>query len=352
MPTGPSQAIVFYRNGRGRAVELNRQMPGETLSLSRTNVAALHSRRDLYPVTHRYVGQSDFKVYEATFDLVKAWDPALESTCYGKFSASTEAEFSKAKDVYRKWCLNEAGDYTVTPYNQGEPFDFSAVFESADYVQRRRRFWPALTTNPQGQSLGYFLEVSYDDGAQWREYIYAFDNLLDECGVRLTGDRLGIDTWVAALQGHLRFRITASVVSDERLTSVVANGPVGSTIPVVDHLVTLPRQFRYRRVSAQSVFAQASQETIGPPDEVDDGPALHDFVRRTAAVSPQVFETIEVETPSLRLHFEPGDRVTSGPDSRDLLGCRRDNRSLFWIDRVQMDFQQQCTRLTVARQRI
>ena len=73
---GPRQAIVFYRNGRGRAVELNCQQAGQPLSLSRTSIAALHSRRDFYPLTHRYIGRGDFKVYEATFELVNAWDPA------------------------------------------------------------------------------------------------------------------------------------------------------------------------------------------------------------------------------------------------------------------------------------
>ena len=48
----------------------------------------------------------------------------------------------------------------------------------------------------------------------------------------------------------------------------------------------------------------------------------------------------------------PGDRVTSSPDSRDLLGGRRDNRSLVWIERVQVDFRQQCTRLKLVRQRM
>ncbi len=351
VPTGPSQALVFYRNGQGRAVELNCQPKGGPLSLSRTNIATLHSRRDFYPVTHRYIGQGDFKVYEATFDLVRAWDPALEDTDYARFAASTNSEFYQVKDVYRKWCLNEAGDYTSGPYNQGEPFDFSAIFAGTDYIQRRRRFWPALTANQQGRSLGYFLEVSYDDGLYWWEYVYAFDNLLDECGVRVSGDRLDVDTWVAALKDTLRFRITASVVSDDRLTSVVVDGSVGSTAPVVDHVITLPREFRYRKVSVQSAFVQAGPENFGPPDEADDSTALHEFVRRTAAASSQVFETIDIQTPSLALHFQPGDRVTSSPDSRDLLNCRRDSRSRFWIERVQVDFEQQCTCLKIARQR-
>ncbi len=350
--TGPAQAIVFHHNGQGRTIELSCQPAGESLALSRTNIGAMHSQRAFYPITHRYIGQGDFKFYEATFELVKAWDPALEGISYSVFCPSTNPEFHKVKDVYRKWCLNEAGDYSGSPYNQGEPYDLSKLFEHTAYVHRRRRFRPTLSTDAQGTSLGYFLQVSYDDGLHWWAYPHAFNNLLDECGVWLSSDQLDIDTWVAALKKVLRVRITASVVSDERLTCTVADGPVGSTIPVVDHVLTLPRQFAYRKVSAQSVFAQTATSGPGAPDEVDDSAALHELVRRHAEATPAVIETTDVQTPTLRLHLHPADTVVSSPESRDLLSCRRDSRSVVWVRRVHMDFRNQCTNLQLVRQRM
>ena len=226
-PTGPGQAIVFYKSGTGRAVELNCQQSGEQFSISKTNIAALSSRKKFWPVTHKYIGQGDFKVYEATFELAKAWDPADEDTDYDKFSPSTNPDFHQVKDVYRKWCLNEAGDYSGAPYNRGDAFDFSKIFESNSFARRRRRFWPALTTDKQGKSLGYYLQVSFDNGLHWWQYLYAFNSLLYECGVWLSSDRLDVSTWIAALKGVLKFRITASVISEERLSCVVADGPVG-----------------------------------------------------------------------------------------------------------------------------
>lgn len=345
---GPTQAIVFYRNGRGRAVELNSQPKGELLNPSRTNIAAYRGTRHFYPITRRYIGQGDFKVFEATFELVKAWDPVLEDITYYKFSPSTNPQFTEVKDVYRKWCLNEAGDYTGEPCNRGEPYDFSGIFEGG-YIHRRRRFWPALSRDARSNSLGYFLEVSLDDGLNWSAYVHGFNNLLDECGIWLSSDQLDVYTWVAALKGILRFRITASVVSDERLTCVLADGPVGSAAPVIDQVLTLPRRFRYRKVSPQSVLSQAGG---GKPDEVDDSAALYEFVRRHCTASPATIETADVQTPSLALHFHPGDRVTSSPESTDLLSHRRDNRSLTWVERVRMDFRNQCTNLRLIRQRI
>jgi hypothetical protein len=348
--TGPNQAIIFYKNGIGRTVELNCQRCGKQFSISKTNIARLYSKKNFWPVTLKYIGQGNFKVYEATFDLVKAWDPVGEDTNYDKFSPSTNADFYQVKDIYRKWCLNEAGDYSGAPYNQGDAFDFSKIFQSSNFVRRRRRFWPALTTDKQGKSLGYLLQVSFDNGLHWWQYLYAFNNLLDECGVWLSSDQLDVDTWVAALKGVLKFRITASVISDERLTCEIADGPVNSTAPVVEHIITLPRQFKSRKVSSQSIFAK-TDDTLGIPDEVDDSTALYEFVRKRAQVESEVIETVDIQTPYLSFDYWVGDKVTSSPESRDLLGIKSDNRSTCWIKRVQIDFKNQYTNLKIVRKR-
>jgi len=348
---GPRETIVFYKPGQGRAVELNCQRAGERLSISRTNIARLASRKNFWPVTHKYIGLGDFKVYEATFALVLAWDPADEDTDYDKFSPLTNADFYKVKDVYRRWCLNEAGDYSGVPYDQGDAFDFSKIFESTNFARRRRRFWPVLTADKEGKSLGYFLEVSFDDGVHWWQHLYAFNNLLDECGVWLSSDRLDVDTWVAALKGVLKFRITASVESDERLNCSVADGPVGSTAAVVEHILDCRRQFKYRKVSPASIFANVSDGALGEPDEVDDSAGLYEFVRKAAAAGGEIIETVDVQTPYLAYDWQVGDRVTSSPESRDLLGCRKDSRSVSWLKQVRMDFGKQWTNLKIVRQR-
>jgi len=349
--TGCDQAAVFYKNGNGREMELNCQYSNQLFSISKTNIVALNSKKHCWPITHKYVGQGNFKLYEATFELVKAWDPALEDTNYDKFSPSTNPNFYQVKDVYRKWCLNEAGDYSVTPYNQGEAFDFSKIFECHTFVSHNRRFWPALTTDTQKRSLGYFLQVSFDSGQTWRQYLYAFNNLLDECGIWLSSDQLDVETWTAALNGQLRLRITASVFSDERLGCEVADGPLNSTIPAVEHIITLPRQFKYRKVSGASIFANLLDTSLGTPDEVDDSAALVEFVRHNAEITSDIIETVKVQTAYLAFDYEIGDRVISSAESRDLFGYRLDSRSISWIDSIQMDFRNQSVTLKIVRKR-
>lgn len=351
VPTGPNQAIEFYKAGMGRKVELNCQQIGEQLSISKTNIAALHSRKNFWPITNKYIGQGDFKVAEASFDLIKAWNGSLEDINYNKFCPSTNSDFYQVKDVYRKWCLNEAGDYSGAPYNQGDAFDFSRIFGSGKFARRCRRFRPTLTTDKQGKSLGYFLQVSFDNGLHWWQYFHAFNILLNECGLWLSSDQLDVDTWVAAMKGVLKFRITASVISDERLTCTVSDGPVNSTVPVVEHIITLPRQFKYRRVSDKSIFANSSDDALGAADEVDDTDALYEFVRHRSAVSGGTIETVDIKTPFLAFDYRVDDIVSTSPESRDLLSCRSDNRSTSRIVQVQMDFERQCTNLKIVRQR-
>ncbi len=348
---GPRQAIVFYRAGQGRVVEQNHQRNGEQLNISKTNVEKVTSKKNFWPVTHKYIGQGDFKIYEATFDLVKAWDPNLEDSDYDKFSPQTNENFHAVRDVYRKWCLNEGGDYSSSPYNQGQSFDFSQIFSNGNFIYRRRRFWPALTSDNTSSSMGYHLQVSYNDGQQWWQYPFAFNNLLDECGTWLSGKQLDVDTWVAAQKGVLKFRVTASVISDERLSHTFADGPINSVIDVVDHVVTLPRQFKYRQVSHKSIFYKSTDENIGPANEANDSKALAGFIRELAQNSSAIIEKIDMQTPIVAFDYYPGDKVVSSSESKDWLGCKTDGRSIYWIERVKMDFAQQCTNLKILRKR-
>ena len=168
----------------------------------------------------------------------------------------------------------------------------------------------------------------------------------DECGIWLSGDDPGDSWWNAAVAGTLQFRITATVESDERLTISVADGPVGSVVPVVDHVLDVDGRFAYRKVSGESLFYNA-----GGADEVDDIEALHGYVRRLCENHVAIIERIEVVTPLAATHYRVGDRVVTSPDGRDIMGVRDDDRSLFRIDGITVDFQKQETRLSVLRSR-
>ncbi len=348
---GPAQAIEFYKPDGTRTVELELQHEGKRLNISKTNVAAYSEHNNFWPVTHRYIGLGDLKVFEATFELVKAWDPADETTDFDAFSPSSNSNFIEVRDVYRKWCLNETGKYTGEPYNRGPAFDFAKIFDTKNYVRRARRFHPALTADAQDRSLGYFLEISYDDGEHWWQYLYASDNLLDECGIWLSSDRLDLNTWIAILKGVLRFRITCSVLSDERLSCEIADGPVGAGSPVIDFCLQMQSPFRFRKVTNQSNFYGSTGSSIGKPDEADDSAALYEHLRKWAGSKSEVIETVDLQTPYLALHYSVDDKVTAAPQSRNIFGLHSDDRSTAHIKRVSVDFKSQCTNLKIIRRR-
>ena len=74
-------------------------------------------------------------------------------------------------------------------------------------------------------------------------------------------------------------------------------------------------------------------------------------VRDNFAVGDLDFEEIVVSTPIVAMHYYVGDKVICSPDSRDILGVKSDNRSIFWIERAEMDIEKQCTRLRILRRR-
>ncbi len=94
----------------------------------------------------------------------------------------------------------------------------------------------------------------------------------------------------------------------------VADGPVGSAMPVVERVINAGSKFRFRKVTGKSRFAGAADGA----DEADDSAGLYQFVRRRAQADSAAIETFDVQTPYLALGFEVGDIVKTNPDDRDI----------------------------------
>ncbi|HBG27493.1 MAG: hypothetical protein A2Y10_02870 [Planctomycetes bacterium GWF2_41_51] len=342
--TSATETIVFFRPEICRQVELNCQWQGEKIDISKTNICEVSQKKN-YAAVNRYIVQGDYKIFEATFELVKGWDPSLEANDYDRYSPITNENFNEVRDVYRKWVLNEAGDYSASPYNQGEAFNFSNIFENANYIRKRRRFLPALACGQDGSSIGYNLEMSYTDGSYWWPYMNSFKVLLDQCGIWLSTEQLDSDMWFAILKGVLKVRITASVAADERINFATTDGAVNSIIDVVDRVVTLPRRFKYQKVSPYSIFKNTTA------NEIDNTNALVEFARGLCGSSRNVNEQLEIKTMILSPFFAPGDRITASPDSRDILSVLYDTRNICYVEKVHNDYANQQTSITAVKKR-
>jgi hypothetical protein len=204
---------------------------------------------------------------------------------------------------------------------------------------------PTLTCGEDGSSIGYYLEVSYTGGTCWWPYMGSFKVLLDQCGVWLSAEQLDTDIWFAILKGLLKFRITASVCADERISFTIADGPVNSTIEVVDKVVTLPRRFKYQKVSPYSIFVNNSA------NQTDDTASLIEYARGISDSGGFETERLQIKTMVLSPAFSCGDKIITSPDSRDILGVKYDNRSVCWLEKIEMDFVNQQTILTAVKKR-
>ena len=211
-------------------------------------------------------------------------------------------------------------------------------------------FEKALSTDSAGESLGYYLGVSFNNGSTWQEYTDGFDVLSDECGVWLSDDELSTEVWTSITAESLKFRITATVKSDERTSFAVSNGPVNSVAQVTKHIETLASRFKFDKVSPKSVFENSADCSV--PLEIDNTLALVEYTRNLADSQRRIIESIQVTMPMLAIHYHLGDRVVTSPDSRDVLGIRNDSRSIFWIEGVNIDIAKQSTELKVLRSRL
>ena len=271
--------LRFYRQGSGRRIFLGHQRAGEKLDVARTNLVSCQLRRRPGAGVLGLIGRGERKRFEATFELVEGWDAGLEVNDYDLYSPDTNEDFLAVRDVFRKWVLNEAGDYSGSPFSQGPAYDLREVFGGGNYNAHRRRFWPCLSRDAAGSGLGYYLEVSYSAGQIWRKYSGAFDNLLDECGVYLSGRQMDVAMWYAIKKGLLRFRITASIVADESLEAEVFDGAKHSSLEVRKLLFDYGRDYRYEQVTPRSIFYNYVAAGLGAPAVRDDGAGVRALLR-------------------------------------------------------------------------
>jgi hypothetical protein len=301
--TGVSRRLEIWYPDRAPVAWFAHQPPGERYDPAATNLVALSARMRFDSAPRRYVARGDRKVYESTFDLVAGWDDALATYDPDDFSPSANPDFDAVRDVFRKWVLNEAGEYSESPYERGPAPDLSALFEGSPYVRRHRCLLPCLSRDALGRSHGVYAEVSLDGGATWERLSLGVRVLRGECGLYLTDDPLPPGYLAAAMRGQVCVRVTATVESDAVLVAEYA-GEEMTDLPGRTRHLNVPAGYRYRRVAATSRFyGQAGS------DEVDDSARLEDLVRAAYEADRRTPTPTRVEIPYLAMGHHVGQRI-------------------------------------------
>jgi hypothetical protein len=266
----------------------------------------------------RYAARGDRKVYEATFDLVRGWAEGLESYNPDEFNPSENPNFDAVRDVFRKWVLNESGQYSASPYNSGPAADLASLFEGAAYVRRRRRFLECLSCDDLGRSFGVYIEISLNGGSTWQRMAMAARVLQNECGIYLTDDPLPAPFIMAAMRGLVRIRVTAAIESDSCIVAECV-APGASELPGRTRYLNVPADYRYRKRAPTSRFHGQA-----PADEADDTQRLQELVNATYEADRRCPVPAHIEVPYLALGYRVGQRVL-GVRGRRLDFARREN---------------------------
>ncbi|MGB3087695.1 MAG: hypothetical protein WBC53_08245 [Phycisphaerae bacterium] len=299
---GVSRSVDLWLPDRARSISLAHQPVGAAFHASATHFSDMGVTMQFDSAPRRYVARGGPKVFESTFDLVPGWDDSLASYDPNEFSPSANPNFDAVRDVFRKWVLNEAGEYSLAPYDRGPPPDFSDLFGGEPYVRRHRRLLACLSRDALGRSRGVYVEVSLDGGATWQRMNAALQVPENECGVYLTEDPLPPEYIRAAMRGYVQVRVTAALESDACLAAERACEE-GDDLPGRTRYFHVPAGYRYRWVAATSKFYGS------PADEVDDSSRLQAFVDAAFETDRRSPAPARIRIPYLAFGFRAGDRI-------------------------------------------
>jgi hypothetical protein len=300
---GLTRTLIFVGRGLGRQISLYHQMPGETFTLARTAMEKAEVEITWSEALARLELAGDVRLYESTFDLVPGWLATLEGQPREAYRRSDNSGLAANADVFRKWVLNEAGDYSAAPYSRGPAHDFLALFAQDDGLQRRRRLLPTVSTDEFGESHGVVVEISYDSGTTFRRYSGAVRVLRDECGVYLSSDELPAELFYAADRGWLRVRATAAVESDDRLRVTVERPGLEPDQRGRRLVLDVSSDYRWRKVDSGSLFHG------GPSAEVDDTARLSSLAADLWEAQRRAPTPSHIGLPFFSVSYRVGDTV-------------------------------------------
>lgn len=270
----------FFRRGTGgNLVWLNHQRFGEVFDPERTNVEANGVTFDASRLVNRIIGRGSKLQIEITAELVRGWPPSHDNADREELKLSTAAP--DYKNAYRKWVLNEGGDYIGTRPEIRDVFN-SALrkqLAAAGYLEwmipRRRKLLPTLTratnaTSPIGETGG--IEVEYlDASGEWLPANgWGIELLKHEAGIYICRNEL--PEALVDQRENAKIRVTATIETDFRITAIANRENTSPIIDILTAQLELDGQFHWREITTFSKYA--GQTGIS----VDDRESLQFFV--------------------------------------------------------------------------
>lgn len=354
--------IKLFTRGMGTEVSVQRERVGTSVRPGRNNLLALDIEWNVADIANRIRVQSAAKMKEITVELKRGWTEAEDDLSVDDLQKTDpESEFAAHPDAWRRWVLNEAGDYAGTrptvdaerPWleiKDGDWFDVRPLLDTAD-VPRRRKFERPLTFDKRTNERVNILVQAWDPDADTWNHIGGWSPLEHECGIYFDGDKPPDD--LVKLGDDARLRITACLVSDIRDEALATRRPESPNGADVELVLDLGDRFFSR--TRQKTGDYKSTLIVDPDDETesderDDHEALVEYAEKVREVEDAARLTANLTLKGIQTAYEIGQLVTK-VDGRNIelnrFGAGVREKKYLQIVRIEFDFQRQETRLTV-----
>ncbi|GMU22834.1 MAG: hypothetical protein AMXMBFR13_29180 [Phycisphaerae bacterium] len=292
------------------------------------NVHQLSLEADYSDVIPLPIVLGDVRRYEVTLNLTPGWKPdsnldidtgdaeliktkvkeaeahhhlegtALDADTWFRRYHKQGKAFHLYSDVGRRWVLNETGFYKPWLYARdygpwGEqayvPWEPSSAGLWDNYIdddgneqQRAILSWARVgrplsecfSADAEHRSYGIVVEVTYDNGINWRRFTAACRSLPNEAGIHIEGDDLtdivdptntDMSFWEGMLRGTARLRVTGVIPGDERLQpNLKASKYFPATPNPTSRIINVAGRFRSNRRDA--AYNRFADEIGGAPN--------------------------------------------------------------------------------------
>lgn len=267
------RVLKFYKEGKdGSAVSVNMQRIGATLNTSQTNLKQSSISFSAAETANSIVIQGAPTLYEFTVELARGWSDGDDTADFDSLRKS-DPDFDDVKDVFRRWVLNEAGDYIGLRSEIDDVFtsSFRSTLNSYSllnaFVPRRRRFLPTLTLDstgkqPIGKLRGIDVEYLDWDGSTWLPIgNWGCRVLQQECGLYFDGETVPEE--LHALGTQAKIRVTAAIESDIRVSATANTAGAGSPLDKLSQVVVrADSQYQNRVITVSSQYSGGGNPTL------------------------------------------------------------------------------------------
>ena len=205
-------SICFIKKGSPITnININLQAKGEILDTTKSNVNSLSIITKPKQQQKGLLVTGNHIRIEATWELKPGWVGNPVSTHPQGFQRRNNHTNPKNNLYYRKWVLNEAGQYSGI-----DTYDFTTL-DNRFKRKIKRCFLPPVIRSKNTTPFPGIVEYKIGD-ENWKIYEGSVLACTTECSIHLADERLPLNYIEQAIAKNVKLRVTASVLSDVRIS--------------------------------------------------------------------------------------------------------------------------------------